>query len=262
MTRMPLASRQVAVEVERRRLHRRAWCRPAAHAPAPGRRSPPAPPPAGRARCAAARPARRGRPGVTRQPVTPCCTVSRGAPRSAAITGRAMACASITVRPKASGSVEACTTISASSSAAGMSSAWPTSRTRSCRPRAAMRASNSRRRPRRRRRPARPSRPGSCAIASTSTPWPFQRVSRPGSMMTGRPAGRPQAARSAASRGRAHQGRVEQPGIDAARDDADARRLGPWCSRIWPAMKLLMAITRSPRAMTELYRRLPGKFSL
>ena len=51
-----------------------------------------------------------GSPGGTRQPVTPCRTVSTGPPRSAAITGRAIACASITTRPNASGWVEACTT--------------------------------------------------------------------------------------------------------------------------------------------------------
>ena len=72
-----------------------------------------------------------GSPGVTRQPVTPCTTVSTGPPKSAAMTGRAIAWASITTRPKASAWVDACTTTSDSSIAAGMSSHCPTSRTRS-----------------------------------------------------------------------------------------------------------------------------------
>ena len=60
-----------------------------AAAPAPPRSPPPVPP---------------ASPGGTRQPVTPCSTVSTGPPRSEAITGRPIACASITTRPNASGS--------------------------------------------------------------------------------------------------------------------------------------------------------------
>jgi len=52
-------------------------------------------------------------PGGTRQPVTPCSTVSTGPPRSEAISGLPIACASITTRPNASGCVDAWTTTSA-----------------------------------------------------------------------------------------------------------------------------------------------------
>ena len=53
-------------------------------------------------------------PGGTSQPVSPGSTVSRAPPWSLAITGRPMAWASAATRPKASGSVEAETTTSAS----------------------------------------------------------------------------------------------------------------------------------------------------
>ena len=169
------------------------------------------------------------------------------------MTGRAMACASITVRPKASGSVEACTTMSATIKDVGMSSVWPTSRTRSCSPQAAMRASNSRR------KATLPSPtstawdvPGSRAMASTSTPWPFQRVSRPGSMMTARSAASPQLARRSATRA----GRISAGSNSAGSTPRGMTRIRDgsvaWRSRTCSAMKVLMAITRSPRAMTEL----------
>ena len=67
-----------------------------------------------------------------------------GPPRSVAITGRPIACASITTRPNASAWVEACTTTSDSISAAGMSSNWPTMRTRSAMPSASPGVSSSR----------------------------------------------------------------------------------------------------------------------
>ncbi len=56
----------------------------------------------------------RASPGGTSQPVLPGSTVSRAPPWSVATTGRPIACASTTTRPKPSGEVEAETTTSAS----------------------------------------------------------------------------------------------------------------------------------------------------
>ena len=97
-------SHDLPVNVERRRLHRGDRAAAAARPRAPGAPS--------ASRCSAgsasaasiAAASAAGSPGGTRQPVTPCSTVSTGPPRSEAITGRPIACASITTRPNASGS--------------------------------------------------------------------------------------------------------------------------------------------------------------
>ena len=68
--------------------------------------------------------------------------------------------------------------------------------------------------------------PGRRAIASTSTAWPFQRVSRPGSITTGAASGSARPGGSAAIRAGAHRRRVEAPRVDAARDDAEPRGVG------------------------------------
>ena len=81
--------------------------------PRPAPRAPPASGSASAASSAAASAA--ASPGGTSQPVSPCSTVSAAPPWAVAITGRPIACASIMTRPNASGSVEACTTTSASS---------------------------------------------------------------------------------------------------------------------------------------------------
>ena len=91
-------------------------------------------------------------------------------------------------------------------------------------------------------------------IASIRTSWPFQRVSRPGSMTTGTPSGRRHSRAQlddalGAGRARDRSASKSTPRVDDA-EPLGAARHRP--RRHVRATKSEMAMTRSPRAITEL----------
>ena len=91
------------------------------------------------------------------------------------------------------------------------------------------------------------------ASASISTACPFQRGQPARQHDRGTPSGSRQASREPRDPLAADRVGVERGGIDAARDDADAGRVDAVARRDrGRAMKWLIAITRSPRAITAL----------